>query len=177
MLYFIDTEFIESGPTNPIDFISIGIASEDDRRYYAVSSEFDETKASDWVKENVISKLDISYEKRKPNALIKKEILEFVGKDKDPEFVADFASYDWVVFCQLFGTMMDLPEHFPMFCLDVQQFKKYLNYDGDLPENNENEHNALSDAQNCKDRWNFLKKSSFSKRSFNLKRIMKLALR
>jgi hypothetical protein len=39
----------------------------------------------------------------------------------EPEFYAYYADYDWVVFCSLFGTMMDLPKGFPMYCRDLKQ--------------------------------------------------------
>lgn len=38
-----------------------------------------------------------------------------------PEFYAYFADYDWVVFCSLFGRMVDLPNGFPMYCKDLKQ--------------------------------------------------------
>jgi len=38
-----------------------------------------------------------------------------------PEFYAYYADYDWVVFCWLFGKMMDLPKGFPMYCRDLKQ--------------------------------------------------------
>lgn len=53
--YYIDTEFIEDGST--IDLISIGIVAEDGRELYMQSTEFDPSKASDWVKEHVITHL------------------------------------------------------------------------------------------------------------------------
>ncbi len=43
-------------------------------------------------------------------------------EEKDyPEFYAYYADYDWVVFCWLFGKMIDLPEGFPMYCRDLKQ--------------------------------------------------------
>jgi hypothetical protein len=39
----------------------------------------------------------------------------------NPEFYAYYADYDWVVFCWLFGEMMDLPKGFPMYCKDLKQ--------------------------------------------------------
>lgn len=42
-------------------------------------------------------------------------------KTKEPEFYAYFADYDWVVFCWLFGRMIDLPKGFPMYCRDLKQ--------------------------------------------------------
>ena len=38
MRYFYDTEFIDNGRT--IELISIGVAAEDGREYYAISTEF-----------------------------------------------------------------------------------------------------------------------------------------
>ena len=38
-----------------------------------------------------------------------------------PEFYAYYADYDWVVFCWLFGKMIDLPKGFPMYCRDLKQ--------------------------------------------------------
>ena len=38
-----------------------------------------------------------------------------------PQFYGYFADYDWVVFCWLFGKMMDLPKGFPMYCIDLKQ--------------------------------------------------------
>ena len=101
--YFFDTEFSEDGPDKPVKFISIGIVSENGDKYYAVSGDFSKEDLNSWVFLNVIPKLDIPPEGRKPISQIKKEILEFIGDDKDPVFVADHAAYDWVVFCWMFG--------------------------------------------------------------------------
>jgi hypothetical protein len=175
MRYYLDLEFIENGPKYPLDIISIGIVDDDGREYYAVSRDFNEKNASDWVKENVLNKLNIPDTERKPNVLIAREIIKFIGDDSKPTFVADFADYDWVVFCQLFGRMIDLPKHFPMFCLDVQQFKYDLGV-SNLPELNEkDEHNALNDAKLTKKRWEYLMKIKFvGKRKFNLQEFRKM---
>ena len=153
MKYFIDTEFIEYPHT--IDLISIAIVSESGDEYYAVSSEFDESKASDWVKDNVLPTLDSGVCKSK--LIIKNDILEFIGNGK-PEFWGYFADYDWVVFCWLFGTMMDLPKGWPMYCKDLKQvydekgimaIPQFLIYD--------ERHNALEDARWNRDLYKYLK--------------------
>ena len=51
MRYFYDTEFIEDGQT--IELVSIGIVGENGSEYYAVSTDFDPSKANSWVKDNV----------------------------------------------------------------------------------------------------------------------------
>lgn len=37
------------------------------------------------------------------------------------EFYAYYSDYDWVLFCSLFGRMIDLPKGFPMMCIDLKQ--------------------------------------------------------
>ena len=49
MRYFYDTEFIEDGQT--IELVSIGIVGENGSEYYAVSTDFDPSKANSWVKD------------------------------------------------------------------------------------------------------------------------------
>ena len=83
------------------------------------------------------------------------------------EFYAYYADYDWVLFCSLFGRMIDLPHGFPMYCRDLKQM---LDEFDELPENQtkkaknyltfpkqENEHSALDDAKWNMQLYNFLK--------------------
>ena len=162
MRYFYDTEFIEDGKT--IDLISIGIVAEDGREYYAISKEFNECKASDWVQENVITQLPPKYiidnessgsiiqnKLYKSRFVIKNEILRFIGDDK-PEFWAYYADYDHVVLCQLFGTMMDLPDGWPMYTRDLKQLCDEVG-NPKLPKQQTGEHNALDDALWVKDMY------------------------
>jgi hypothetical protein len=76
----------------------------------------------------------------KTNAEIAIEIKEFVynqsTEDKyndtyksEPKFYGYYADYDWVVFCWLFGKMLDLPKGFPKYCIDLKQkFDEIENY-------------------------------------------------
>ena len=144
MKYFLDTEFIEY--PNTIDLISIGIVAEDGREYYAVNKDCDTLKASQWVKDNVLA--NIGQRTPQPKKEIASDILLFVGSEK-PEFWGYYADYDWVVFCWLFGTMMELPKGWPMYCRDLKQ---YLDSIGNpqLPKNENDNHNALDDAIHLK---------------------------
>lgn len=156
MKYFLDTEFIESGPRKPIQLISIGIVAEDGSQFYAISSEFDPSWASQWVHENVLDHLEAKdAEPRRTLPQIAEAIRAFVGSDAAPEFWGYYADYDWVVFAQLFGTMMDLPKGFPMYCRDLKQWCDQLG-NPKLPEQSSTEHNALHDARWNKVAWEFL---------------------
>lgn len=155
MKYFIDTEFIESGPSKPIQLISIGIVCEDGRDFYAVSNHFNPDDASQWVKDNVLAQLSTADMRDALSLFVIGHLIrEFVGDDK-PEFIGYYADYDWVVFCQIFGTMMDLPKGFPMYCSDIKQLCDDKG-NPKLPEQGKGEHNALADARWNKVAWEFL---------------------
>jgi hypothetical protein len=150
MRVFFDTEFIEDGKT--IDLISIGAVREDGRMFYAENSECDRSRASEWVRVNVLSKLSAG-QSLMTRSDIASALVEFAGEK--PEFWAYYADYDWVALCQLFGTMMDLPKGWPKFCMDVKQFCASLG-DPKLPKDPDAEHNALADARWTQEAWEFL---------------------
>jgi len=103
-----------------------------------------------WLNENVLSKLPekrplyppygsprIWQESMRwlPMDQIRQEVIDFCGGRPDsdegglfysypkgaPEFYGYYSDYDWVVFCWVFGTMMELPNGFPMHCKDLKQ--------------------------------------------------------
>jgi hypothetical protein len=144
MRIFFDFEFIENGSEYPIIPISVGIVREDEKTYYAEFSGIDWSKANDWVLANV--KPYIGKITSKPKKQIANEIKKFVGSR--PEFWAYYADYDWVILCQLYGRMIDLPEGWPMCCFDLKQYMWHLGLSrSDIPFINEEEHNALADAE------------------------------
>jgi len=157
MRYFLDTEFCESGPYKPIQLISIGLVCENGDEFYRVA-DFDEDACNDWVKANVLPHLEISM--RSPLSAIALELQQFVertrGEDK-PEFWGYYADYDWVVFCQMFGAMVDLPKGWPMYCRDIKQLCDSLG-NPTLPKQESTEHNALCDARWNKQAYHFLSK-------------------
>lgn len=156
MKYFIDTEFIESGPRHPIQLISIGIVDENGCEFYRISSEFDASLASAWVRANVLAQIPES-EFRKSESLkeIAEQLKAFIGDDKEPEFWGYYADYDWVVFCQIFGAMIDLPKNCPMYCLDIRQLAHSMG-NPPIPKQESDEHNALADARWNKTAYDFL---------------------
>lgn len=151
MRFWFDTEFIEDGTT--IDLISIGVVSEDGRMYYAEMSDCDLSRASPWVRENVLVYLDGT--SLRTRSEVATELIAFMGER--PEIWAYYADYDWVALCQLFGTMMDLPKGWPMYCRDVKQLCDSLG-NPKLPEQSGAEHHALADARWTMKAWEFLQR-------------------
>ncbi|SRR6266702_345413 len=193
MLYFMDSEFVERGPDYPIDLISIGIVSSDGRELYAQSVEFDHRKASEWVKDNVLTHLQSclwacvthvnpqrSYENElnyhrmhgqcvdqqrgwihncpwRTREQLKRDVRAFFNPSDGFELWGWCSGYDWVAFCQLFGTMMDLPLGYPHYMRDLQQVLDERGIsDDELPEQEEGLHNALEDARHLKRLWGYI---------------------
>jgi hypothetical protein len=50
-----------------------------------------------------------------------KNQIKYWGKEVPIKFYGYYADYDWVVFCWLFGKMIDLPKGFPKYCIDLKQ--------------------------------------------------------
>jgi hypothetical protein len=168
MKYFLDTEFIEN--PNTITLISIGIVCEDGRSLYRICNEYRYKDASDWVKENVIIPMYVqtvhgdnrnmysaeSFHQYYGKSIrgIKDDIIEFVKGDEEIEFYGYFADYDWVVFCWIFGRMIDLPKGFPFYCRDLKQMMDERGFTKEWKQQNcpdpKGEHNALVDAK-----WNY----------------------
>lgn len=117
----------------------------------------------------------------KRNRRIAEEIAYFAGKGLGkPEFYGYYADYDWVLFCSLYGRMLDLPDEFPMYCRDLKQMldekqestpnvqraawnKGFPSIEDHFSIKNDpnypkqtNEHNALADARWNRDLYNFL---------------------
>jgi hypothetical protein len=147
MRYFYDTEFIEDGRT--IDLISIGVAAEDGREYYAVSSEFNPERAGSWVRSHVLPKLPSPASQLwRSRAQIRSELETFFDIDGDDriELWAWIAAYDHVVLCQLWGPMTHLPPSLPRFTRELRQFWEDRG-SPKLPPRPRDAHDALVDAR------------------------------
>ncbi|MFV2019495.1 polyadenylate-specific 3'-exoribonuclease AS [Micromonospora sp. LOL_023] len=155
--YFYDCEFIEDGRV--VDLVSIGVVDEHGREFYAVSTEFDATRAVPWVRRNVLDKLpspaDPAWRSRER---IRDELYEFLvaplrdGAADELELWAWYAAYDHVALAQLWGAMPALPRAIPRFTKDLRQ-----RWDDagrpHLPAAVADRHDALVDARHNLARW------------------------
>jgi hypothetical protein len=172
MRFFLDTEFIEDGVR--IWPLSIALAGADGSEFYYEVADIFSPEPNDFVKEHVLPHMG-----KKPDPLPMTKMFHyrwtvpdvppcsapeaavalkaFVGPGK-PEFWAHCGAYDWVLVCQLFGTMMDLPENWPHACFEINQLRASLG-NPILPEHNEAygpKHHALADARHERDVFNYL---------------------
>lgn len=155
MRWFMDTEFDENGTT--IKLISIALVSERGDEYYRVLEDgWRAEDCNEWVRENVVPHLFAGGAAIASRAVVAQDMRDLLlvpGQPK-PEIWGYFADYDWVVFCQLFGRMVDLPEGMPMYCRDLKQEMARRNISKDmLPPQSGTEHNALADARWIRDAY------------------------
>lgn len=178
MKYWYDTEFLEDGKT--IDLISIGIVAEDGRQYYAVNSHapWDRIYGHDWLMENVVPYLPVEYDapgvvalvgdapEVKHPKVIASEVMEFLRPNPEDyrhtELWAWCGAYDHVVTYQLWGPMSDVHgTGLPFYTNDLKSIHDLFLTDEQREELRNlpfegNAHNALDDARQLRDRYEYV---------------------
>jgi len=153
--FFYDCEFIEDGTT--IVLVSIGVVDEAGREFYAVSTEFDPSKAINWVRRNVLDKLPPPADPAwRSLERIRTDLLAFLTEPGEPiELWAWMSAYDHVVLCQLWGDMRALPRAIPRFTHELRQRWEDAG-SPPLPPAPADQHDALADARHNLARWQAL---------------------
>jgi hypothetical protein len=123
-LYFY-TEF--TGLHQKTTLISIGVIAENGKTFYAELTDYDKTQIHDWLQTNVIDNLYLK------NSGVSSTDVEYVGdvnglkialenwfKQFDKvEIWSDCLSYDWVLFCQIFGHAFNIPKNIYYIPFDI----------------------------------------------------------
>ena len=127
MKLFFDMEF--TGLRQNTTPISLGIVSEDGKKFYAEFTDYDESQCNDWIKENVIKNLKLAgmgvgasdTDENQPLRIvmgdkryIRQEANEWLRQFNKIQFVSDVCHYDFVLLIDLLtngGTALDLPEN------------------------------------------------------------------
>lgn len=137
MKLFFDTEF--TGLRKDTTLISLGIVSEDGKRFYAEFTDYDESQCNNWIKENVLSNLllggmrtGIRESSNNPTSAMVKGDSQHVSRELNTwlsqfdiiQFISDVCHYDFVLLIDLLtngGTAIDLPETISAVCHDINQ--------------------------------------------------------
>lgn len=131
MILFFDMEF--TGLRQNTTPISLGIVSEDGKKFYAEFMDYDRSQCNDWILENVVSELlhqkPEIWESGIADRLVcgtKKEIMwalkDWIQQFDIIQFVSDVCHYDFVLLVDLMtngGTALDLPENISAVCHDL----------------------------------------------------------
>lgn len=155
-----DWEFLDDDGER-IHPISLGMVREDGTEYYAINQDmpFGPISRNAWLMQNVMPSLPVrtghndpwdrehpDFIHVKPKNQIRQEVLHFLMQTPSPSLWAWFAAYDFVLFAQLFGRMLDIPVGLPQRTNDIAQEWESLGYPR-LPEQPHGNHNALQDAR------------------------------
>lgn len=157
---FFDTEF--TGLHQNTTLISLGIVSEDGRTFYAEFNDYDKSQIDDWLRENVISKLRFvepdfgesehkSISRLKPNPIgndlytgysaelrgntlaISRELELWMQQFQGPvEMWSDCLSYDWVLFCNIWGHAFSVPKTVYYIPMDICTLLRFQGWDPDV---------------------------------------------
>lgn len=170
MKIFFDTEF--TGLHQNTTLISIGMISEDGKKFYAELSDYDRSQVNDWINKNVLAHRFIHFQNFEEDIAsyfvygnktsVCHELKKYLAQFDRVELVSDCAHYDMMLFINLFGTAFDIPKNVCPACYDVNQDIAYFHeIDGhtafdinreEILKNNNIEikgkkHNALYDAE------------------------------
>jgi hypothetical protein len=102
---FLDTEF--TSPCQHAQLISLALVSEDGAEFYAELTDYAKENVSGWVWENVMPHL--SGLNPITRSQLAEQIRQFLTRFEHVEIWADCCSYDWVLFCELYGGPAGLP--------------------------------------------------------------------
>lgn len=134
-LLFFDTEF--TGLRKDTTLISLGIVSDNGKRFYAEFADYDESQCDEWIKNNVINNLHlggmrdgISDIDEEPSGImvrgnknyVAKELKEWLSQFDSIQFVSDVCHYDFVLLIDLLTggkTALDLPDNISAVCHDI----------------------------------------------------------
>jgi hypothetical protein len=180
MKVFFDTEF--TGLHQNTTLISIGLISEDGETFYAELTDFDRRQIDEWIQSNVIDKLVLRDDElsmagghhtiKGPRARVEPQLrywlnslstkdavygdMRNVFPDRHPQKIemwSDCLAYDWVLFCDLFGGALNIPDSVYYIPFDLATLLKLTGIDPDISRekyaglSDGAKHNALWDAK------------------------------
>jgi len=166
---FFDCEF--TGLHQGTTLISLGAISECGKTFYSEFTDYDKTQIDDWLKDNVIKKLTLkdypesgiiladngkSIEIKGNTNTIKEQLENWLSQFEEVEMWSDCLSYDWVLFCQIWGHAFNVPKNIYYIPFDICTVFKMHDIDPDISREefscgeldpNMPKHNALWDAK------------------------------
>ena len=125
MKCYFDMEF--TGLHQNTTPVSIGIVDENNRTFYGEFSDYDKSQVDDWLQDNVIAHLELDESNENPyeydfgnvtdwrikgdTKIIKHAMELWFNYYSNPiEMWSDCLAYDWMLFCQLWGGALKVPE-------------------------------------------------------------------
>jgi len=167
MRIFFDSEF--TGLHQKTTLISIGFVAENGHTFYAEFTDYDKSQVDDWIQANVINNLFITdwyteecYNPYEKHVIFKGDVASnelalshwLKGFEEKIEIWSDCLAYNWVLFNQLYGGALKIPEFIHYIPFDICTLFKIKGIDPDINreefadfKENSKKHNALWDAK------------------------------
>lgn len=160
---FFDCEF--TGLNQNTALISIGLVSECGRTCYLEFQDYAKHQIDEWLTENVLSKLKFPQAtfykslsgagNREATGIVSElryDLATWLSQFKNIEIWSDCLAYDWVLFCELFGGALHIPENIYYIPFDICTLFKIKGIDPDISREDfcglqGAKHNALHDAE------------------------------
>lgn len=137
---FFDTEF--TGLHQNTTLISIGLVSESGESFYAELTDYDKSQVDEWLQKNVIDNLYLTPQENSAymsnftvvgnSETVKHCIGIWLSQFESVEMWSDCLSYDWVLFCQLFGHAFNIPKNVYYIPFDISTVMKIKGIDPDI---------------------------------------------
>lgn len=148
---FLDVEF--TGLYQCSTPISLALITEENVVFYAEFNDYDEDLVDNWINTNVVKPLLVNQEVGAFEEEIKaslpfeaeevtyvygdrNEVVEalkiFLLKYPNIQIIGDVLAYDWVIFCELFGGAMSLPENIYYIPIDLSTELLVCGFDPDI---------------------------------------------
>ena len=167
-LIFYDSEF--TGLHQSTTLISVGFVSETGAEFYAEFNDYDPNQCDEWIKQNVLAhtrwlqqpeqqafaiqegSLNLCYGDK---AFITERLTKWLNQFPAIHVWADCLAWDWVLFCELFGGALHIPQHIFYMPFDLATLFQASGLDPSTPRAEFSEmsgggghqHNALWDAK------------------------------
>lgn len=139
---FFDCEF--TGLHQNTTLVSLALVSSCGKTFYAEFCDYDRKQIDDWIQANVIENLFLKQEFKRSHQAgnvtvygdktsIARHLKEWIALNfAEVEIWSDCLSYDWVLFCDLFGGAMHIPKSVYYIPFDISTMMKINGVDPDI---------------------------------------------
>lgn len=128
---FFDTEF--TGLHQATTLISIGLVADNGREFYAEFTDYDRDQIDDWLRDNVVASLIYKSDENwaytdgahtgrvGDRGYIAHQLEGWLESFDEVQMISGCLSYDWVLFCQLWGHASNVPSNVSPAPRDINQ--------------------------------------------------------
>lgn len=145
-IIFYDSEF--TGLHQRTTLISMALCAESGEEFYAEFSDYDAGQCDAWIRDNVLAHtrwllqgqtaplLDVENTTtfcRGDKAFVRRHLDAWLARFAAVEICGDCLAYDWVLFCELYGGALSLPNNVFYMPQDLVTLFRLKGYDPDTP--------------------------------------------